>query len=178
MELSTNSKCQLILDGSKPDGLEVIVYNNKYTIIERKDNKDTFYFDMPEDGLFQYFVLEFEEEPEDILEYIQDESICPEKEIFSICKLRNCLLNKEKDYISKFLHGCNTNISCKNSDAEDITRDFLLSTVFVLEHLICSGQTTEAVRILNNIQNCTLCSDIKSTNNCGCNEKYKQTLSR
>ena len=33
MKLSTNSKCQLILDGTQPDGLEVIVYNDKYTVI-------------------------------------------------------------------------------------------------------------------------------------------------
>lgn len=173
MKLSTNSKCQLILDGPQPDGLEVIVYNDKYTIVERENNSNTFYFDMPEDGLFQYFVLNFQEEPKDILEHIQDNAISPEEEIFSICKLRNCLLSKEKDYISKFLHGCNTNTHCKSSDTEDVTRDFLLSTIFVLEHLICAGQTVEATRIIKNLQSCNLCSDNKSTNNCGCNEKYK-----
>lgn len=171
MELLTNSKCQLILDGIKPEGLEVIVYDDKYTIIEREDDSDTFYFDMPEDGLFQYFVLTFEEEPKDILEYIQDNSMKPEAEVFSICKLRNCLLSKEKDYVSRFLHGCNTDTHCKSSDTEDVTRDFLLSTIFVLEHLICTGQTTEALRILKHIKSCTLCSDNKTTTNCGCNGK-------
>lgn len=172
MELLTNSKCQLILDGPKPEtGLEVIVYNDNYTIIEREDDSTEFFFDMPEDGLFQYFVLAFEEEPEDILEYIQDNAMHPELEVFSICKLRSCLLSKEKDYVSKFLHGCNTNTHCKSSDTEDVTRDFLLSTIFVLEHLICTGQTTEATRILKNIKSCTLCSDNKTTTNCGCNGK-------
>ena len=172
MELLTNSKCQLILDGPKPEtGLEVIVYDDKYTVIERNDDSDTFYFDMPEDGLFQYFVLTFEEEPKDILEYIQDNAVKPEGEVFSICKLRNCLLSKEKDYVSRFLHGCNTNTHCKTSDTEDVTRDFLLSTIFVLEHLICTGQTVEALRILKNIKSCTLCSDDKITTNCGCNGK-------
>ena len=175
MKLSTNSKCQLILDGPQPDGLEVIVYNDKYTVIEREDKSDTFYFDMPEDGLFQYFVLDYKkiEKSKDILEYIQDYRMKPKEEIFSICKLRNCLLSKEKDYISKFLHGCNTNTHCKSSDTEDVTRDFLLSTIFVLEHLICAGQTVEATRIIKNLQSCNLCSDNKSTNNCGCNEKYR-----
>jgi hypothetical protein len=126
---------------------------------------------MPEDGLFQYFVLTFEEEPKDILEYIQDNAVKPEGEVFSICKLRNCLLSKEKDYVSRFLHGCNTNTHCKSSDTEDVTRDFLLSTIFVLEHLICTGQTVEALRILKNIKSCTLCSDDKITTNCGCNGK-------
>lgn len=169
MKLSTNSKCQLILDGPKPEvGLEVIVYGDKYTVIEREDESDTFFFDMPEDGLFQYFVLEFEEEPKDILEYINDNGIIPQKEhqIFSICKLRNCLLKMEKDYVVKFLHGCNTNSHCSNES--DVIRDFLLSTVFVLEHLICSGQTVEALRILKNIDSCALCSDNKHSN-CGCN---------
>lgn len=171
MKLSTNSKCQLILDGPKPEvGLEVIVYGDKYTVIEREDESDTFFFDMPEDGLFQYFVLEFTEEPEDVLEYIREKSILPEAQVFSICKLRKCLLEKEREYISNFLHGCSTNSHCKTSDNENVTRDFLLSTVFVLEHLICAGETTEALRILKNIQSCTLCSDGKSTN-CGCNGK-------
>lgn len=168
MKLLTNSKCQLILDGVKPeDGLEIIVYGDKYTVIEREHN-DYWIFDMPEDGLFQYFVLTFEEEPEDLLEYIQDNSIIPLSETFSICKLRNCLLNMEKNFISKFLRGCGTNNHC-SGDTEDVTRDFLLSTIFVLEHLICTGQTTEALRVLKNISSCTLCSDNKSTNNCGCN---------
>lgn len=171
MELLTNSKCQLILNGAKPEtGLEIIVYGDNYTIIERKDDAD-FFFDMPEDGLFQYFVLTFEEEPKDILEYIQDNSINPIAEAFSICRLRKCLLSKEKDYVSKFLYGCNTNTHCKSSDTEDVTRDFLLSTIFVLEHLICTGQTIEALRILKNIKSCTLCSDNKTTTNCGCNGK-------
>ena len=170
MKLLTNSKCQLILDGSKPEeGLEVIVYNDKYTIIERENDSTEFFFDMPEDGLFQYFVLNFEEEPEDLLEYIEDNSLIPIVETFSICKLRNCLLNAEKDYISKFLKGCGTNSHCSN-DSADITRDFLLSTIFVLEHLICTGQTVEALRILKNIKSCTLCSDDKTTN-CGCHGK-------
>lgn len=170
MKLLTNSKCQLILDGDKPEtGLEVIVYNNKYTVIERENDSTEFFFDMPEDGLFQYFVLNFEEEPKDLLEYIEDNSLMPTVEMFSICKLRNCLLNAEKDYVSKFLKGCNTNSHCSN-DTEDSIRDFLLSTVFVLEHLICTGQTVEATRILKNINSCTLCSDNKSTN-CGCHGK-------
>ena len=78
MKLLTNSKCQLILDGLKPEkGLEVIVYNDKYTVVERESDSTEFFFDMPEDGLFQYFVLNFEEEPEDLLEYIEDKSLIP-----------------------------------------------------------------------------------------------------
>lgn len=170
MKLLTNSKCQLILDGSKPkEGLEVIVYNDKYTIIERENDSTEFFFDMPEDGLFQYFVLNFEEEPEDLLEYIEDNSLIPIVETFSICKLRNCLLNAEKNYISKFLKECDTNSHCSNNTT-DIIRNFLLSTIFVLEHLICTGQTIEATRILKNVNSCTLCSDNKTTN-CGCHGK-------
>lgn len=170
MGLLINSKCQLILDEPKPKrGLEIIVYGDKYTIIEREDDSTEFFFDMPKDGLYQYYILDFKEDesPEDLLEYIQDWSILPEYEIFSICKLRNCLLRKEKDYITKFLKGCATNSHCSN-DTDDITRDFLLATIFVLEHLICTGQLPEATQILENISSCTLCSDVKS-NNCGCN---------
>ena len=36
MKLTTNSKCQLILNGPIPEfGLEVIVYGDSYTIVER-----------------------------------------------------------------------------------------------------------------------------------------------
>lgn len=171
MELLINSKCQLIIDGNKPEiGLEVIVYNDKYAIIERDYDSTEFFFDMPEDGLFQYYVLNFKEEPKDILEYIQENSLQPEAEFFSICKLRNCLLTYEKKFISKFLKGCNSNNYCFN-DTEDTIKDFLLSTVFILEHLICTGQTVEATRILKNINSCTLCSNNKSINDCGCNGK-------
>ena len=169
MELLTNSKCQLILDGEAPtSGLEVIVYGDKYTVVQRESNLNYWKFNMPEDGLFQYYVLYLENEPEDILEYIRINSEIPVAELFSICKLRKCLLSKEKDYISKFLKGCNGSGHCTNANEEDLNRDFLLATVFVLEHLICTGQTTEALRILNNISSCTLCSDSKTTNSCGC----------
>jgi hypothetical protein len=169
MKLLTNSDCQLILEGPKPStGLEILVYGENYTIIEQ-DRDSEFYFNMPEDGLFQYFVLDFTEEPEDILEYIRERSILPEAQVFSICKLRKCLLEKEREYISNFLHGCSTNSHCKNSN-EDVVRDFLLSTIFVLESLICSGQTTEALRILENIKSCDLCQT-NNFNSCGCNGK-------
>jgi hypothetical protein len=174
MELLTNSKCQLILDGEAPSsGLEVIVYGDKYTVVQRESDLNYWSFDMPEDGLFQYFVLYFEEEPEDILEYIKINSEIPVAELFSICKLRNCLLTKEKDYISKFLKGCGNNGAghCASSNEEDLSRDFLLSTIFVLEHLICTGQTVEALRILKNVSSCSLCSNNKTTSNCGCNGK-------
>ena len=45
---------------------------------------------MPEDGLYQYFVLQFDVEPTDILKHINEYSLIPEVEIFSICKLRKC----------------------------------------------------------------------------------------
>lgn len=173
MELKTNSKCQLILDGEAPSsGLEVIVYGDKYTVVQRNSDLNYWKFDMPEDGLFQYYVLYFTEEPEDILEHIKKNAELPVAELFSICKLRNCLLAKEKDYISKFLKGCASGSgNCSNSNEEDLNKDFLLATVFVLEHLICTGQITEASRILKNISSCSLCSNNKTTNSCGCNGK-------
>jgi hypothetical protein len=125
---------------------------------------------MPEDGLFQYFVLPYDEirEATDLIEFIQDKVKVPQAEVFSICKLRNCLLKMEKDYVNAFLKGCVTN-SHRSNDSENTTRDFLLATVFVLEHLICAGNTSEALRILKNIQSCTSCANINSKNNCGCN---------
>ena len=127
---------------------------------------------MPEDGLYQYYTLYLSDEPNDLLEYIQDNSIIPEAEIFSICKLRNCLLQKEKDYINKFLSGCKPGGHCAKDTEDELVRDFLLSTIFVLEHLICMGKTVEALRILKNINSsCGFCSDNKTVNNCGCSSK-------
>lgn len=175
MELKTNSKCQLILDGEMPtSGLEVIVYGDNYTVVQRNTSETNYWsFDMPEDGLFQYYVLQLNENEEsnDILKYIQEIESTPVSEVFSICKLRNCLLQKEKNYISSFLHGCKTSGNCNKTNKESLERDFLLSTIFVLEHLICTGQTTDALRILKNVSSCTICSDNKTTNSCRCNGK-------
>jgi hypothetical protein len=36
VKLTTNSKCQLILDGPKPEaGLELIVYGDEYVLVDR-----------------------------------------------------------------------------------------------------------------------------------------------
>lgn len=175
MELKINANCQLILDGEKPEsGLEVIVYGDNIEVVARKEDETNYWkFDMPEDGYYEYYVLQFDIEPEDILDHIRKYGAEPQGFIFSICKLRNCLLQKEKEYISKFLHGCNHSGNCSKSDEESLERDFLLSTIFVLEHLICIGNVEDATRILNNLKSCTVCSNDKINNSCGCNGKNR-----
>lgn len=43
MELKTNSKCQLILDGEMPtSGLEVIVYGDNYTVVQRNTSETNY----------------------------------------------------------------------------------------------------------------------------------------
>ena len=171
-ELLTNSDCQLIINGKKPEkGLEVIVYGDEYATIERNADSKEYYFNMPKDGRFQYFILDITGKPEDLLEYIQDNRITPIAETFSICRLRNCLLEMEKDHISNFLKGCKTDNHCAN-DTKNVTRDFLLSTIFVLEHLICSGFPEKASIILRNLESCQICPN-GVTNDCGCNGKNK-----
>ena len=96
MKLLTNSKCQLILDGLKPEkGLEVIVYNDKYTVVERESNSTEFFFDMPEDGLFQYlFDIDFKQTDEFICDFTKPYTDGELKMIEDYCK--NAIHNKDK----------------------------------------------------------------------------------
>lgn len=171
MKLITTSDCNLILEGTPTEGLEVLVFNYKDVIVIDRDANNTsgvYTHVMENDGLYQYYVLDItdEEMPEDLLKYIQTYKEDPEEdcEVFSICKLRNCLIEKEKNAITSFLKGCSTNSHC-NSDNK-ATDDFLLVTIFVLESLICKGNYEEAMRILDAVSTCGVCG---STSNKKCN---------
>lgn len=178
MKIKTTSDCKLILEGAPKSGKEILLYNYEEVIsIDREDDSNVYTYKMEKDGLYQYFVLTFseEEQPEDLVDYINDYKIDPEvtdsdtpAEVFSICHLRNCLLEKEKEMINSFLKDCGGKAKC-NSSSDKSPNDFLLVSVFLLENLICRGNYQEALRILEGISGCNgVCGEKSNTKKCNC----------
>jgi hypothetical protein len=171
MKLTQTSDCNLILEGYPSPGLEVLVYNYDDIIVINRDGdeqKDVHIYTMERDGLYQYYLLDIADTAteKDILDYIRKYKEDPEVncEIFSICKIRNCLIDKEKTAITSFLKGCTTNSHCNTSNKA--TDDFLLVSIFLLENLICRGNYEEAIRIVNAISTCGICNTKSKTCNC------------
>lgn len=172
MKLKQTSDCNLILEGYPEQGLEVLIYNyNDVIIINREEDEqqDVHIHVMEKDGLYQYYLLDVTDikTENDILKYIKTYKEDPEIdcEIFSICKLRNCLIDKERFAITSFLKGCTTNSHCNTSNKA--TNDFLLVSIFLLENLICRGNYEEAIRIVESISNCGVCGNTKNKT-CNC----------
>ncbi len=89
-----------------------------------------------------------------------------DKEIISICKLEKCLINLQKQAIFDGLKNCDYN-SCKKNDSIKLQRDFLFTSVYVLQYIISSGNFLEAQRIIESLSSCgSLCDD---SNSGGCN---------
>ena len=95
------------------------------------------------------------------------------KEFFSICRIKNCYLNRVAESISNDASKiCNSNCGVDGSSTEK--RDFMLATLYVLEYLISIKDYDEANRILNIILTCDdyLCpqsySGFKVSGGCNC----------
>ena len=151
-KLLLNSDCQLIIENYTVGN---IVHNGEKIDI-KKDSANRHYCDLTTDGLYE-LVVDGESEPR--------------KSIFSICKLRDCLLRKERNYINNFLNTCYGNTGCSKNSNSNIA-DFLLVSIFVLEQLICAGNYDDATTILEIITNngCGLCTENNNLqiNDCGC----------
>jgi hypothetical protein len=81
------------------------------------------------------------------------------KILFSICNLTKCFVSLQKDLIKN----CST---CTTLDTTN--RDFILSTIFVLDYLKDINNFKEAQRILDNITECgNFCSTGNKFNCCG-----------
>lgn len=170
MKLITTSDCNLILEGYPGQGIEVLLFNYTDIIrIDRENDSDpnVHIYHMDRDGLYQYYLLDIADEVTDLVEYIRQykEDPEPDCEVFSICKIRNCLIEKEKQAIHSFLKGCSTNSHCSLDNKQ--INDFLLASIFLLENLICKGNYEEAMRITNAISTCSVCKDTLSTT-CNC----------
>ena len=95
-----------------------------------------------------------------------------ETELFTIVNLRNCLLNYEKRIIGDSLNSCspNSGLICQKANGDKQMADFLLSTVFVIENLVCKGYYQEAAEIVEKVHRCNgVCQDTNYINKkCNC----------
>jgi hypothetical protein len=88
-----------------------------------------------------------------------------QKVIFSACNLQKCLV-----YLQRKLLNQSNDCGCNKSDKSiRNNRDFLFSTLYLLDYLKDRGNYEEAQRILENISECTgsICSELKLECNCG-----------
>ena len=89
-------------------------------------------------------------------------------DFFTLCKLKQCMINHQKQVIEDKLKPCGN--PCSEDDTADVRR-FLFVTIHVLEYLVCQGNYSEAQRILESVSSCgNLCNNsvYSNTNNCGC----------
>lgn len=91
----------------------------------------------------------------------------PKKSIFSICKIRKCLVYLQR----KMLFSSNEENRCQTSSELRNRRDFLLSAVYVINYLTETGNFEEAQRIVDNLSSScdfTCGDDLEIFNDCGC----------
>lgn len=105
----------------------------------------------------------------DIWEYIQQnkasQTFSYQKNIFSVCKLQNCLVNLQR----KFLENPKIDL-CDEDVFLRQRRDFLLSALYVFDYLKDRNNYDEAQRLLDNLVTCVnICdSDSNFNTDCGC----------
>lgn len=83
---------------------------------------------------------------------------------FTYCNLINCFVSLQSKSVNNLCsQKCNENIT----DVEN--RDFLLSTIYVLDYLRDTNNFTEAQRILDNVIECWgICENLTNNTDCGC----------
>ena len=90
------------------------------------------------------------------------------EEIFSICKLRKCLLNLQMKMFYNNLKNCGIN-KCKSDELRN-QRDFLFIAVWLMEQLLEEGKDEKVREIYESLRTCkSICDDLTTVNNCGCN---------
>ena len=183
MNLNINQKCQLIVSGNwdvanfnsnNQDKIELLVYDDDYSIykIEKNRSSETLVWDLEKDGRYLYFQINLRKDidtvditnPNSIIAHLESPTNSTDyiaKEIFSICKLRNCTIQLEKESIHNFIK----NPCTKTKD--QFHRDILLIAIFVLENLIAQERYAEASMIVDSLSSCgTLCKSESKTCNC------------
>ena len=164
-----NQNCELVIDdiptpGTKDHVIEVLVKDGNIwaTAVDREEIPLTV---KVEDGLYEYYQFESDTaEPKIKVEELED----PKDRIFSICNLRKCTFAHEKQAITEFLSTC-TKRNCNKKSSQQSTRDILLISLFVLEHLICEEKYNEAKRIIEQLGSCYNLCDTHTLKSCCCN---------
>lgn len=190
MELNINQKCQLIVSGNwdvlefdsnVEDKIEVLVYWDDFTIykIEKNRTSDTLIWDLEKDGRYKYFQINLKKDvddiditdPESIIKYIESKTNSTDyivKEIFSICRLRNCTVQLEKESIHDFINH-HKDYSCKKIKGQSY-KDILLIAIFVLENLIVQERYSEATMIIESLSMCNTLCKFNKLKTCNCND--------
>ena len=190
MELNINQNCQLVISGewdvveidpNVEDRIELLVYVEDPSIYKIETNRSnaTLVWDLDRDGFYKYFQINLPKDMDitisdlvsrSLIQYLSEPTNSTdfvEKSFFSICKLRNCTVQLEKEVIHNFVNNCRTK-SCKKIQDKS-TKDILLIAIFVLENLISQERYTEAQMIVDSLSTCgTLCNSQK-TQMCNCN---------
>ena len=188
MELNINQKCQLVISGewdvvnfNSPEEhkIELIVHAEDPSIymIEIDRTSKELIWDLEKDGLYIYRQINWPKDKElgdNVVETLFLKFPDPtnsidyvDKNIFSICKLRNCVLQLEKEAIRNFASNCSKN-KCEKDESRS-NKDILLISIFVLENLICRERYSEATMILDSLATCGNLCPTKITK-CNCNE--------
>lgn len=90
------------------------------------------------------------------------------EEIFSICKLRKCLLNLQMKMFYNNVKNCGLN-KCESEELRG-QRDFLFIAVWLMEKLLEEGKDEKVREIYKSLRTCkSICEELSETNNCGCN---------
>lgn len=165
-----NQNCELVIEDLPKENksglhtIEILVKNGEVwaTAVNRNESLVV----SVEDGLYKYYIIyESSENPDIDVSQLGD----PEERIFSICNLRKCTFMHEKQAVMEFLNTCRKR-NCNNKSPQQDTRDILLISLFVLEHLICEEKFEEAQRIVDLLGSCgNLCNN-RTLKSCCCNE--------
>lgn len=162
-----NQNCELVIDDTPEIGsthvIEVLVKDGNIwaTAVDRTIPLTV----KVEDGLYEYYKLYPEtDNPEIKVETLGD----PQEKIFSLCNLRKCTFAHEKQAITEFLSTCNKR-NCNKKSSQQSTRDVLLISLFVLEHLICEEKYNEAKRIVEQLGSCGNLCNMQTLKSCCCN---------
>lgn len=92
------------------------------------------------------------------------------EDVFSVCKLKQCLAELELKTFRDMLKNCGK-IQCKENDDVKAQRDFLYIAVWLIEHYAELGKIDEALAIYNRLKGCgDICKNLlKDKRSCGCN---------
>lgn len=101
--------------------------------------------------------------------WLLGETTYDEHETLSIGLLKKCVASLELEQIQNSLSGCKINTCKKNENRAQL--DFLFIAVWLMEHLVNTGNVDGALSIYASIQSCgSICNNLsKSKTNCGCN---------
>lgn len=184
MKWTFNQNCQLIIEefftkGEYENILYVVVKNDKIIDYINNPSESFWSVDIDSDGLYTIFVLKTNLSEQDLQKELQNWVAFRKKvespgnsigdwehvdNAFSLCYLRKCTFELEKQSIREFLYECGNKKTIERS-----TRDILLIALFVLEKLVCENKYQEALSIIEQLGSCANMCNNEQLKKCNCN---------